>query len=85
MAREYAKLKDLRSGIDQPGDAFAGSETIFFMLRFDSFGATALADLLFLSLEGGEKFDHGAGVLLEVRGLGVDAGFQDREDTREPR
>jgi len=72
-----AELEEVRAGIDEGGDAFAGGEAGFFVLGFDGFGAAALVDLLFFVFEGGEEFDEARGVFLEVGGFGVDGGFQD--------
>jgi len=50
----------------------------FFALRFDSFGAAALADLSSSFFDGGEEFHHVLGILFEIGGFCVDRGFQNR-------
>ena len=45
-------LEEMRAGIDEFGDAFAGGEAAFLVLGFDGFGAAALADLFFFVFDG---------------------------------
>ena len=54
------------------GDSFAGREPALFVLRFDRFRATALANLLFLILDFGEQFDDASGILVKVGRIAID-------------
>ena len=72
-----AELEELRFRIDQLGDAFAGRQAAFLVLRFDGFRPAALANPLFLVLDFGEPVDHATAVFLEGGRLRVDLRFDD--------
>ena len=67
-----AQLEEVRFRIDQLGDALARREAAFLVLRFDGFGAAALADLFFFVFDFGEAVHHLPAVLLECGGLRID-------------
>ena len=70
-----SQLEKRRVRIDQLGDAFARRQAAFFVLRFDGFRAAALLNFGFLVLDFGEQVHHAARILLEVRRVSVDLGF----------
>src|SRR6185437_7628968 len=69
-----AQFEQFRAGIEQPGDALAGGEAAFLVLRFDGLGAATLGDLFFFVAQAGNQFGHGPHVLLEALRGGVNGG-----------
>ncbi len=70
------QLEELCLGVDQPGDALARREPAFLVLRFSGFGSSALLQTRLFVFDFGEQVHHATRVLLEIRRVMADAGFQ---------
>ena len=70
-----SQLKKRGARIDQLGNAFARRQAALLVLRFDGFRSAALLNRGFLILDFGEQVHHAARILLEVRRVSVDLGF----------